>query len=75
MTPELIDLFRHLQLSSDELSMLQFVRDHQLLPNELLWEASFWNEAQRDFLYEAIYHESHWCASIYMLDGLIRASS
>jgi hypothetical protein len=54
-------LFEQLGLPSDDDSIEQFIRTHRLFSNEVpLHEASFWTEAQAEFLREAINSDSDW---------------
>lgn len=52
--PTLILLFDQLGLDSNESAMDQFIRQHQLAADVELHQASFWTDAQREFLH------SHW---------------
>lgn len=52
--PTLILLFDQLGLNSSESAMEQFIRHHQLAADIELHQASFWTDAQREFLH------SHW---------------
>lgn len=52
--PTLILLFEQLGLDSSESAMDQFIRQHQLAADVELHQASFWTNAQREFLH------SHW---------------
>ncbi|TCB35351.1 DUF2789 family protein [Acinetobacter sp. ANC 4910] len=52
--PTLILLFDQLGLDSNESAMDQFIRQHQLAADVVLHQASFWTDAQREFLH------SHW---------------
>ncbi|TCB80907.1 DUF2789 family protein [Acinetobacter sp. ANC 4173] len=52
--PTLILLFDQLGLDSSESAMDQFIRQHQLAADVELHQASFWTDAQREFLH------SHW---------------
>ena len=52
--PTLELLFEQLGLGADEASMDDFIKNHQLPADQKLHEASFWNQAQCDFL------KSHW---------------
>ncbi|SPL69695.1 DUF2789 family protein [Acinetobacter stercoris] len=52
--PTLTLLFEQLGLASDEASILEFVKSHQLSRDTMLHEAEFWTDSQREFI------TSHW---------------
>ena len=52
--PTLKLLFEQLGLASDDASIEQFAKTHQLSSDTFLNEAPFWNESQREFI------SSHW---------------
>lgn len=52
--PTLQLLFEQLGLDSDDASIENFIRTHQLPAEQKLHEASFWSQGQSDFL------KSHW---------------
>jgi hypothetical protein len=59
-TPRMTNLFRQLGLAADEDSIAEFIRTHQLAADARMTEASFWNEAQRQFLLEQLQADAQW---------------
>ncbi|MGZ8164327.1 MAG: DUF2789 family protein [Methylobacter sp.] len=53
--------------------MQAFIETHRPLPpNIILYEANFWNQAQAEFLTEAVEEDSDWCELVDELDCLLR---
>lgn len=71
-TQTLADLFSQLGLANDEISMKRFINQHKLAAGTLLYEASFWNNSQADFIQEAIYEDADWAKIIDQLDTMLR---
>ncbi|MBP0049105.1 DUF2789 domain-containing protein [Marinobacterium sp. AK62] len=67
-------LFEQLGLDSDKDSIEQFIRTHQLFSDEVpLHEASFWSEAQAEFLRDAITSDSDWAEVVDELNTSLHA--
>lgn len=58
--PRMTNLFRQLGLDSDEKSIAEFIRTHQIDVDVGLLNAPFWTDAQRQFLTEQIEADAHW---------------
>jgi len=54
------NLFRQLGLDSDEHSIAEFIRTHQLGIEASIFTAPFWSDAQRQFLTEQIEADAQW---------------
>lgn len=65
-------LFSQLGLEDDELSIKRFIHQHQVQSGTLLYDASFWNDAQSQFLQEAICEDADWAEVIDQLDTMLR---
>jgi hypothetical protein len=66
-------LFRQLGLADSDEQINAFIEKHRPLPpNIALSEADFWNQAQAEFLAEAIEEDSDWCELVDELDCLLR---
>lgn len=68
----LADLFSQLGLANDEISIKRFIHQHKLTSGTLLYEASFWNNSQAEFIQEAIYQDADWAEIIDQLDCMLR---
>jgi len=67
-------LFEQLGLASDKESIEQFIRTHQLFSDEIpLHAASYWSEAQSEFLREAISSDSDWAEVVDELNNSLHA--
>jgi len=68
------ELFDQLGLPSDPKSIEQFIARHKPLADDVrLADAPFWNEAQREFLVDAIIDDSDWAEQVDQLNALLRA--
>jgi hypothetical protein len=66
-------LFRQLGLADSDEQINAFIEKHRPLPpNIALSGADFWNQAQAEFLAEAIEEDSDWCELVDELDCLLR---
>lgn len=71
--PTLPNLFSQLGLPSDDKSIEHFISHHFPLEESTeLTQASFWNEAQREFLQEAIRSDSDWAIVVDELNTMLR---
>ncbi|MGZ8161936.1 MAG: DUF2789 domain-containing protein [Methylobacter sp.] len=66
-------LFCQLGLADSDEQIQAFIETHRPLPpNITLCEANFWNQAQAEFLAEAVEEDSDWCELVDELDCLLR---
>ncbi|MGZ8193652.1 MAG: DUF2789 domain-containing protein [Methylobacter sp.] len=66
-------LFCQLGLADSDEQIQAFIETHRPLPpNIILYEANFWNQAQAEFLTEAVEEDSDWCELVDELDCLLR---
>lgn len=68
-------LFEQLGLPSDEASIEQFVKDHQLDAKVVLPDAEFWSEGQSAFLREHWHQDDEWIVIIDKLNQLLHVES
>tara|TARA_B100002049_G_C15906632_1_gene302222 strand:+ start:48 stop:284 length:237 start_codon:yes stop_codon:yes gene_type:complete len=69
------ELFAQLGLPNSPKSIESFIKQHPLNEKESLFEASFWNKGQRDFLHQAISNDSDWAEIVDQLDVRLRESN
>ncbi len=69
--PTLELLFEQLGLPSDEASIDQFVKDHQLPSDVILPEADFWTQGQSSFLREHWHQDDEWIVIIDKLNQML----
>lgn len=70
-THNIVNLFDQLGLDSSDAAIAAFIRQHQLTDNVSLKCASFWNQAQRQFIDESWHEDSDWCELIDQLNTLL----
>lgn len=58
--PRMTNLFLQLGLDASESAIASFIKAHQLPADVSLLEASYWSEAQRQFLAEQIKADASW---------------
>ena len=58
--PRMTNLFLQLGLDASESAIASFIKTHQLPADVSLLEASYWSEAQRQFLAEQIKADASW---------------
>lgn len=69
----LSELFAQLGLAQDTAAIEDFIAQHRPLAHEVaLVDAPFWNEAQRQFLREALAEDADWAEAVDHLDSLLR---
>ncbi len=69
------NLFRQLGLPDDDNAVESFIRSHQPLPSSVfLPDATFWSNAQADFLREAISDDADWAEVVDELDSLLHSA-
>ncbi|WP_144209804.1 DUF2789 domain-containing protein [Shewanella donghaensis] len=72
-TATLEHLFQQLGLGSSEESITLFIEQHEIPKNIAISQATFWNEAQKHFLEEALNEDAQWSELIDQLDVLLRS--
>lgn len=66
-------LFSQLGINNSPSAIENFIKDHRGLPADIsLYEATFWNSSQAEFLQEAIAQDSDWSEVVDSLDSLLR---
>ncbi len=66
-------LFAQLGIDNQESDIEQFIQSHRGIPPEVpLAKASFWSDAQAEFLKEGLQEDSDWAEVIDCLDALLR---
>ena len=55
--PSMTDLFEQLGLDSDEASIAEFIKNHQLPTEISIFNAEYWTEGQKQFLNEKIFED------------------
>jgi hypothetical protein len=66
-------LFKQLGLGHSDLAVREFLHTaSQLCTENPLHTSLIWNQAQADFLQQAIAEDSEWCALVEQLDACIR---
>ncbi|GIU16690.1 MULTISPECIES: DUF2789 domain-containing protein [unclassified Shewanella] len=71
-TENFTNLFLQLGLENDEAAIEKFINDHHLPDSVKLYEAPFWNTAQKHFLIESLAQDAQWSEVIDHLDTLLR---
>lgn len=59
-TPRMTNLFLQLGLDASEQGIASFIKTHQLAADVHIVDASFWSEAQKQFLAEQIKADAPW---------------
>ncbi len=68
------DLFAQLGLPDADDDINNFIYQHRPISNQLsLEKASFWNNAQSQFIHEALDQDSDWVELVDQLDTRLRA--
>ncbi len=67
-TPRMTNLFLQLGLDADEAAIAAFIRSHQLPTEVSLFDAPYWNDAQRQFLTEQIKADAAWAIIVDQLN-------
>ncbi|AWL12400.1 hypothetical protein HMF8227_01930 [Saliniradius amylolyticus] len=65
-------LFAQLGLDDSDTGINRFLEQHRLAEKDSFLDASFWNEAQKSFLHEAIDDDSDWAEVVDELDARLR---
>jgi len=69
--PTLELLFEQLGLPSDEVSIVEFTKDHQIPYDVILPEADFWTQGQSSFLREHWHQDDEWIVIIDKLNQML----
>lgn len=69
--PTLELLFEQLGLAADEESIDQFINQNQLKPGEMMHEASFWTQSQRQFIVSHWQQDDEWAIVVDTLNELL----
>ncbi|MGE4340748.1 MAG: DUF2789 domain-containing protein [Pigmentiphaga sp.] len=79
-TPRMTNLFLQLGLDASESGIAEFIKNHQLPADQELVDASYWNDAQRQFLAEQLKADAAWAIVVDQLneslheDAVLRAN-
>lgn len=73
--PNLALLFMQLGLAADDQAIEQFIHEHQLPASTKLNEASFWTDAQRQFLQTHLTRDDDWALVIDELNQQLHVDS
>ena len=73
--PRMTNLFEQLGLDSSEESIALFIATHQLTAHTKITEASYWTEAQRQFLAEKIKSDGSWAIIVDQLNESLHEDS
>jgi hypothetical protein len=66
-------LFSQLGLANSDSDITNFIEQHKpLSQSQKLHQADFWNQAQADFLQQAIADDADWADAVDHLDSLLR---
>jgi hypothetical protein len=71
-TQDLTNLFAQLGLDNSPSAIKDFIASHKLPADISLAQATFWNEAQANFLKENLKQDADWCVVIDKLNLLLR---
>ncbi len=66
------NLFMQLGLNSSEKAIEEFISTHQLSGNSPLDQASFWSQAQSQFILESWHNDAEWAELVDQLDTRLR---
>lgn len=73
--PTLKLLFEQLGLASDDASIGQFVKTHQISNDVILHQAPFWNASQREFIGSHWQKDDEWAIVVDELNALLTEKS
>lgn len=73
--PRMTHLFEQLGLDASENEIANFIETHQLDAETLITQASFWTEAQRQFLTEKMKSDGEWVIIIDQLNESLHEDS
>lgn len=73
--PSMTHLFEQLGLDASEGAIANFITTHQLDANIFIDQASYWNDAQRQFLQEKIQSDGSWALIVDQLNESLHEDS
>lgn len=73
--PRMTNLFEQLGLASSEDAIAKFIEGHQLDGDTFLTQASFWTDAQRQFLAEKLSSDGEWTTIVDQLNESLHEDS
>mgnify|MGYP003604209647 CR=1 FL=1 len=73
--PRMTNLFEQLGLDSSDEAIAQFIATNQLSAHTKITEASYWTEAQRQFLAEKIKSDGSWAIIVDQLNESLHEDS
>ncbi|MEE9902326.1 MAG: DUF2789 domain-containing protein [Acinetobacter haemolyticus] len=73
--PRMTNLFEQLGLDSSETAIAQFIDRHQLEANINIIDATYWSDAQRQFLAEKIKSDGEWAIVVDQLNESLHEDS
>ncbi|WP_445114908.1 DUF2789 family protein [Acinetobacter sp. WZC-1] len=75
LRPAMTSLFEQLGLDSGEAAITEFIGTHQLDAGTLITQATYWSEAQRQFLEEKIRSDGEWAIVVDQLNEALHEDS
>lgn len=66
--PRMTNLFLQLGLDADDAAIATFIKSHQLPADVQIADASYWNDAQRQFMTEQIKADAPWALVVDQLN-------
>ena len=73
--PRMTHLFEQLGLDASEEAIANFIASHQLDANILIDQASYWSDAQRQFLQEKMQSDGSWALVVDQLNESLHEDS
>lgn len=73
--PRMTHLFEQLGLDASEEAIANFIASHQLEADISISQASYWNNAQRQFLQEKIQSDGEWALVVDQLNESLHEDS
>nr|WP_174506770.1 DUF2789 family protein [Acinetobacter sp. Marseille-Q1620] len=73
--PRMTHLFEQLGLDASESAIAEFIESHQLDRDTFINEASYWTEAQRQFIEEKMKSDGEWAIVVDQLNESLHEDS
>ncbi|SPL71341.1 DUF2789 family protein [Acinetobacter stercoris] len=73
--PRMTHLFEQLGLDASESAIAEFIESHQLDRDAFINEASYWTEAQRQFIEEKMKSDGEWAIVVDQLNESLHEDS
>ncbi|ROR23142.1 uncharacterized protein DUF2789 [Comamonas sp. BIGb0124] len=73
--PTMTNLFLQLGLDAEPETIAEFIQSHQLPADTLIADASFWSDAQRQFIAEQIKADAPWALIVDQLNEALHADA